>query len=361
MTKKIFNTEQEKERAMLFVVCFSNKTDVEYQMEELDSLAQTANVNVIIKKSQNIKQISPATLIGSGKVLEIKQLVQENSIDVVIFDCELSGTQNSNLAEIIGVKVIDRIALILDIFASRATTNEGKLQVALAQAKYLLPRLNQNYISNGKFGAGGVGSRGPGETKLETDKRAVEKNIAYLQNQIKKIEIQRNTKNENRKNLQKSNVAIVGYTNSGKSTLLNLITKANIYADDKLFATLETTSRSVWLGDDKKIILTDTVGFISNLPHNLIYAFRSTLDEAKQADLILHVIDASNKNRDEQIGVVNDVLRDLKVNVPIISVYNKCDKIHIVPKEDDMTICVSALKNLNIDKLKEKIVKVLNI
>ena len=344
-----------QERAFLFEVIFNKNEDLDAQFSELKGLAQTAGVEIVGQDYQLIRQITPATLIGSGKVEELKGELEETGANLLIVDYELSGSQTKNLSNYLGVKVIDRITLILDIFAQRATSNEGKLQVELAQAKCFLPRLSAISGSSGRFSSGGVGTRGPGETRLETDRRHLEENILKLERELKQIEKNRDTKNKQRQFSNKTKVAIVGYTNAGKSTLLNLISKANIYADDKLFATLETTSRNVWLGPGKEIILTDTVGFISKLPHSLVHAFKSTLDEAKYADIILNVVDASNKDRDLHIQVVNDVLKELQTDAKIITVYNKCDKIHLVPDENEMTICISAKQNRGIDKLKNLI------
>lgn len=344
-----------QERAFLFEVIFNKNEDLDAQFSELKGLAQTAGVEIVGQDYQLVRQITPATLIGSGKVEELKGELEETGANLLIVDYELSGSQTKNLSNYLGVKVIDRITLILDIFAQRATSNEGKLQVELAQAKYFLPRLSAISGSSGRFSSGGVGTRGPGETRLETDRRHLEENILKLERELKQIEKNRDTKNKQRQYSNKTKVAIVGYTNAGKSTLLNLISKANIYADDKLFATLETTSRNVWLGPGKEIILTDTVGFISKLPHSLVHAFKSTLDEAKYADIILNVVDASNKDRDLHIKVVNDVLKELQTDAKIITVYNKCDKIHLVPDENEMTICISAKQNQGIDKLKNLI------
>ena len=352
-----FNTQKEQEKAILVGVIYSNKEDVNYQLKELSGLAETAGVVVLKSTYQHIREITPATLIGEGKVQEIKDLIQENNASLVIFDTELSGSQTKNLTDELGVKVIDRITLILDIFASRAVSNEGKLQVQLAQLKYNMPRLASLQGTSGRFGSGGVGMRGPGETKLELDRRAAQENIYKLQKEIEKIKQNRQLQKKNR-NSNAFKVAIVGYTNAGKSTLLNLISKAGIYADDKLFATLDTTSRNVYLDYGKQIVLTDTVGFISKLPHDLVDAFGATLEEARDADLILHVIDSSNKDKDKQIEVVYEVLKEQHVTAPIIDVYNKCDLVQDEQNFDGVVI--SAKKNIGIDKLKAKILEYYN-
>ena len=320
-----YSTGKVKEYAYLIGVTFRNNVSYEEDLKELTRLAETAGLEVVGKNGQYVREITPATLLGSGKLEEIREEVQKLNANVVVVDYELSGSQASNISEILGVKVIDRMALILDIFAQRATSNEGMLQVELAQLKYTLPRLNQIQGTSGRFGSAGVGMRGPGETKLEMDRRAIRLKIQKLEKEIERIKSQRDLKRQKRSTSGKKKVAIVGYTNSGKSTLLNAISKAGIYADDKLFATLETTSRNVWLGDDKQIILTDTVGFINKLPHMLVDAFASTLEEALDADLILHVVDISNPNFREQIKVVNDTLKEIGAeNIPEIIAYNKC-------------------------------------
>lgn len=355
MSKITYETNKQAERAFLFGVVLNQNQDLEYELKELENLSETAGMVIVGQDFQNVKQITPATLIGSGKVEELKQKLEEVGASVVVFDHELSGSQMKNLMDELGVKVIDRVTLILDIFSQRATTNEGKLQVLLAQSKYMLPRLSGFSGTSGKFGAGGVGSRGPGETKLELDRRKLENNIVLLERELKELSKQRETKNKQRVSTEKANVAIVGYTNAGKSTLLNLISKANIYADDKLFATLETTSRNVWLELGKEIILTDTVGFISKLPHSLVHAFKSTLEEAKNADIILHIVDASNRHREEQIQVVEKVLTEIGATGEVITVYNKTDKIHILPKPEEDIISISAKQNKGIEELKERI------
>lgn len=324
--EKTHQTKQEVEKSFLMGVIFDNKDDVIYSLNELSRLAESAGLVVVGKDYQLVRAITPATLIGSGKVLELKEQIDESGADVVVFDCELSGSQIKNLTDILEVKVLDRVGLILDIFALRATSLESKLQVELAQLKYSLPRLSSLIGTSGRFGAGGVGMRGPGETKIELDRRVIENKIIKLKKELAKVKEQRILKRKQRRVGNKKNIAIVGYTNAGKSTLLNVISKAGVYADDKLFATLDTTSRSIWLSSELQIILTDTVGFISKLPHTLIDAFASTLEEVLEADLILHLVDATNKNYEKQIEVVNNTLKEIGAeNIPQIIVYNKSD------------------------------------
>ena len=350
-----YQTKKEIEKAYLVGVAFSNKDDVEYSLKELKNLCETAKLEVVGQTFQIVRTVTPATLIGSGKLEEIKLEIENLGVNVVVFDYQLSGSQVRNLSDYLNVKVIDRITLILDIFASRAISNEGKLQVELAQLKYNLPRLSGISGTSGRFGGSGVGMRGPGETKLELDKRIAQNNILKLEREIEKIKQNRQVQHKARNQNQAFKVAIVGYTNAGKSTLLNLITKSSIYADDKLFATLDTTSRNVYLCEGKKIILTDTVGFISKLPHELVDAFSSTLEEAKDADLILHVIDSSNSYFETQVQVVENVLNDIGIVCPIIKVYNKCDK--LTEKNSSDGLYISAKQNIGIEELKKEIVK----
>ncbi|MDR0850548.1 MAG: GTPase HflX [Christensenellaceae bacterium] len=357
---KIQETTKPKEKVVLVGVSFNKTvTDIEAALSELKSLADTACLEVVGLCFQNIKEETPATLIGSGKVEEIAILVEETQANVVILDCELTGSQINNISEAVGAKVIDRSILILDIFAGRATTNEGRLQVQLAQLKYTLPRIAGISGTSGRYGSVGVGMRGPGETKLELDKRVIKENIYKLERKIAEIKEQRHLRQQNRKVNRAKSVAIVGYTNAGKSTLMNLITKAGIYADDKLFATLETTTRSLWLDNGKEVLLTDTVGFIDKLPHAFIEAFAATLEEAASADLLIVVVDITNPEYKHQMEVVNKVLKDLGADkIPQIIAYNKSDKMgDIKPPKDG--IVISAKKNMGIEELKQKIGKIL--
>lgn len=359
MKKKSENIEI-KEKAIIVGVNFNeSKFDFDKELEELTSLCHTANLEVVASTTQNIKEINPATLLGSGKVEEIATLVSALSADVVVVDTELSGSQMSNISSACSVKVIDRSMLILDIFASRAKSSEGRLQVKLAQLKYSLPRLSSVSGSIGRFG-GGVGMRGPGETKLELDKRTIKNDILKLERELIKVKNQRMLqKSERAKNMVKQ-VALVGYTNAGKSTLMNTITKAGIYADDLLFATLDTTSRMLYLGPDKKIMLTDTVGFIDRLPHAFIQAFNATLEETCGADLLIHVVDLSDKNYLDKIAVVQDVLHEIGADkIPQIMVYNKFDKMGRLFEVPENAILVSAKNNVNIDMLKDRICEIL--
>ena len=359
--KKLEETKKEREKAFLVGVIKSNKQDVEAELAELARLVETAGADVVGETYQLIREVTPATLIGSGKVEEIKEIITELGANLVVVDANLSGSQQNNLSNIFECKVIDRMGLILDIFATRATSQEGKMQVELAQLKYSLPRLSALSGTSARFGSGGVGTRGPGETKLELGRRRVSERIIMFEKEIEKLKSQRELKRQNRYNSNKKQVAIVGYTNAGKSTLLNLISKAGIYADDKLFATLDTTSRNVFLTPEVQIILTDTVGFISKLPHELVDAFASTLEEAQNADLLLHVVDVSNKDHKLQIETVNDTLKKIGASdIPQIVVYNKCDNLKTPMEIKENEVLISAKKNTGIDKLKSLIVEKLS-
>lgn len=324
----------EIENAIVIVVCTKKEDNADRKKEEINRLAFSSGVNVVKNFYQIVKDFNKATVIGKGKVEEIKKYIEESEeiIDVVIVDYALSGSQMKNLADVFGVKVLDRVGLIIDIFAKGAKSREAKLQVKLAQDKYVLPRLSQMQGTSGRFGSAGVGMRGPGETKLELNRRVLEKEIESLNSQIEKIKEQRQSTRKERLKSSLPKIALVGYTNSGKSSLLNLLVKENIYADDKFFATLDTTSRRLFLEQGRFAILTDTVGFISDLPHQLVDAFSSTLEEATDADLLLHVVDVSlNKDFDGKkeyqlnMQVTNDLLDKLGATKNRIVVLNKCD------------------------------------
>ncbi|MGN0960932.1 MAG: GTPase HflX [Christensenellales bacterium] len=347
-----------EQRAILVKVALKTKGDIEGDLDELEGLSKTAKIEVVGRVSQFRVKPDGTYFIGKGKIDEIRDLIQLTEANLVIFDNELTGSKNSNVSNALGVKVIDRSMLILDIFASRARTNEGKLQVELAQLKYSLPRLGALVESSGRYG-GGVGMRGPGETKLELNRRIVEQNIIKKSEELKKLKQHRELNRKNRKENSKPIVSIVGYTNSGKSTLLNNLAKTDVYVKDELFATLDTTTRSVWLAYGKEILCTDTVGFINNLPHEFIEAFASTLEESIYANLIIHVVDISNKDKERHIEVTNKVLNNLGCNSPMLMVYNKCDKISKEELENfklshPKDIFISAKENSGIETLKDK-------
>ncbi len=301
--------------------------EVAISLEELERLADTAGADTVVKLIQNKETPDPRTMIGSGKVAELGYLCQNNEVDIVIFDGDLSPSQIRNLEDALGgPEVIDRSMLILDIFALHAVTGEGKLQVELAQLKYTAPRLYGKGIELSRLG-GGIGTRGPGETKLETDKRHIARRIHALEEQIAEMEKNRKTMRVARDRSGLKKIAIVGYTNAGKSTLLNRLTDAGILAEDKLFATLDPTTRKFELPCGESVLLTDTVGFIKKLPHHLISAFRSTLEEACYADILMIVIDASDSEAESQIKVTEELLTELGASgKDIIYVFNKCDR-----------------------------------
>ncbi len=299
--------------------------DPEHSLEELASLAETAGVEVIGSVMQNLDSPDNKYYVGKGKAQEIRDIALRDGATTAIFDQELTGTQVRNLEETLDLKIIDRTQLILDIFAGRAKTREGILQVELAQLTYLLPRLSGQGKNLSRLG-GGIGTRGPGETKLETDRRHIRRRITELKRQLEAVTAHRNLHRERRRKVGAVQVALVGYTNAGKSSLLRQLTDADVLAENKLFATLDPTSRSLELPSGKTVVLTDTVGFIQNLPHDLVAAFRATLEEAAQADLLLHVVDSSSPMRERQMAVVEDVLRELGAGgKPTLTVFNKID------------------------------------
>ncbi|NSW45369.1 MAG: GTPase HflX [Bacteroidales bacterium] len=332
-------------------------------IDELEFLALTAHLETKQKFFQKIQSPNSKTFIGEGKLLEIRNYIQENQISIAIFDDELSGTQLRNIENILKCKVLDRTNLILDIFAVRAQTAYAKVQVELAQYEYMLPRLTRMWTHLERQ-QGGIGMRGPGEKELETDKRVIKKRISLLKEQLKRIDRQMNTQRQQRKKWVRA--ALVGYTNVGKSTLMNLLSKSDVFAENKLFATLDTTVRKVVI-DNIPFLLSDTVGFIRKLPHHLIESFKSTLDELTEADIILHVIDASHNSYHDHFRVVNQTLFDIGVkNKPIIHIFNKIDllnseqkmllqnesKILINNNENNTIIYISATQKENIDTLK---------
>ena len=329
------NFEARQERAVLVGLnadCFKKEqTATDETLEELEALLETAGGFCTGKVLQNRHTPDSHSFIGEGKALEVKMLAEATESTMVVFDNELSPGNIRALEEIIGVTVLDRSALILDIFAQRAKTKEGRLQVELAQYQYLLPRLSGMGKSLSRQG-GGIGTRGPGETKLESDRRHIRERIARLQSELEQVRQVRSVQRERRMKNSVPVVAIVGYTNAGKSTLLNQLTGAGIPANNRLFDTLDTTSRQLTVSDNLDVVLTDTVGFIAKLPHHLVDAFRATLEELEYADLLLHVIDSSDENREEHIEVVDRLISQLaKPGTPVLRCYNKAD---LVEKTD---------------------------
>lgn len=333
--------------------------DAETSIAELAELAKTANAEVVGEIIQKKSSYDPATCMGAGRLEELKDQLSALRAELVIFDHELTGIQVRNIENILDVRVIDRTTLILDIFAQRARTKEGKLQVELAQQKYRLPRLTGMGTSLSRLG-GGIGTRGPGETKLETDKRHIRRRIEYLEDSLKELEKHRNFTRSRRKKDGVLCAAIVGYTNVGKSTLMNALTDAGVLAENKLFATLDITSRSIELPDGRSIMLIDTVGLIRRLPHNLVEAFKSTLEEAAVSDIILNVQDLSSPEREEQAEVTEKLLSELGCDgIPVINVMNKADAALNLDTvfEDDKNVIISARHHDGFDRLLQCIMK----
>lgn len=373
----MLNTKKEIEKAVL--VYFSvkdgrNSYEHIEALNELSFLAETAGAEVIKSFYQFSHNYDSRFMIGKGKVTEIAEYVEENNISLVIFENELSYTHLRNLEQEIKCKILDKSTLILDIFANNAKTAQAKLQVELAQLEYSLPRLTRQWTHLSKQ-YGGIGTKGPGETQIETDRRLIKKRISVLKEKLEKIVIQRRTQADERKKFIR--LSLVGYTNVGKSTLLNLLTGADVYVENRLFATLDTSTRILNIktkdGEEvlskfpKKVLISDTVGFIKNLPHNLIESFKSTLAEVVESDLLLHVVDVSSKNFEEQIGVVNDTLEEIGAGgKPVLFVFNKVDALenkeiikHLGRKYPD-SVFVSARKGLNISALIRKVREILS-
>lgn len=318
--------KEEIEKVILVGVSVEDADDTEKSLDELEELAKTAGAVTVGRVIQNREMIHPGTYVGKGKIDEIKELLWETEATGIICDDELSPVQLGNLQDALDTKVMDRTLIILDIFAARASTNEGKIQVELAQLKYRQSRLTGLGKSLSRLG-GGIGTRGPGEKKLEMDRRLIKGRIAQLNRELKEVKRHREVTREQRNRTRIPVVAIVGYTNAGKSTLLNKLTGASVLSEDKLFATLDPTTRGLKLPSKQEVLFTDTVGFIRKLPHHLIEAFKSTLEEAKYAHIILHVVDTSNPQMDEQMYIVYETLRNLGVeDKTIITAFNKQDK-----------------------------------
>jgi len=324
------NVNEEKKERVILAGVHTGRLDyledtTEESMYELEGLAKTAGAEVVGVIVQNKAQLESGTYMGEGKLMELAEMVENMDIDCVIFDDELSPVQLKNISDMLNVKVLDRSMLILDIFPMRAKSGEGKLQVELAQLKYRLPRLRGMGTVMSRTGAG-IGTRGPGETKLETDRRHIHKRISALEGELKEIKKHRELLRSRRKKDNIITAALVGYTNAGKSSLLNMLTDAGVFAEDKLFATLDTTSRAITLEDNRTVLLVDTVGFIRKLPHHLIEAFKSTLEEAVVADVLIHVTDVSNPEYENHMKVVENVLSDIGAKgKPVIILYNKHD------------------------------------
>ena len=346
-----------EERVILAAVSLSDGDDTESSLDELEELVKTAGGTAVGRLIQNRESIHPGTYLGKGKIEELKELIWETEATGIVCDDELSPAQLRNLEDALETKVMDRTMVILDIFARHATTREGKLQVELAQLKYRAVRLVGLRNSLSRLG-GGISTRGPGESKLEIDRRRIHDRISQLKSELAEVQRHRELSRQQRERSHILRAAIVGYTNAGKSTLLNRLTDAGILAEDKLFATLDPTTRNYRLPDGQEILLTDTVGFIRKLPHNLVEAFKSTLEEAKYCDIILHVVDCSNPQMDVQMHVVYDTLRELGVeDKEYITLFNKVDKVEGNPVfrdfQSDYQLKISAKTGQGLSELSE--------
>lgn len=353
----LLETEEKKERVLLLGVSLSKNDDAEESLQELEELVATAGAQSVGCVIQSREAIHPGTYIGKGKIEEVRELLFERDATGVVCDDELSPAQLRGLEEALETKVMDRTLVILDIFAARANTREGKVQVEMAQLKYRLSRLTGLGKSLSRLG-GGIGTRGPGEKKLETDRRLIKERIGQMGRELKEIHQQREVTRSRRQKNHVPVAALVGYTNAGKSTLLNKLTDADVLEEDKLFATLDPTTRLLGLPSGQKILLTDTVGFIRKLPHHLVEAFRSTLEEAKYADILLHVVDASNPQLDKQMHTVYEILHDLGAEgKPVVTLFNKQDKLEEPSRVKDLRadyrLGVSAKQGDGLEAIKE--------
>lgn len=351
------NTAEEKIEQVVLIGIDTGEYDAESSIDELEELVNTAGGHVCARVLQSRTTPDGKTYLGAGRLSEVKKFCNDNEIDLIIADGELTPTQQRNIERETDIRTIDRTMLILDIFALSAKTSEGKLQVMLAQLEYSLPRLTGKGSELSRLG-GGIGTRGPGESKLESDRRHIRRRIHAVKEQLEGVKKRRENIRKRRKKNRIETVAIVGYTNSGKSTLMNTLTEAGVLAENKLFATLDPTSRMLKLPDGREIMLIDTVGFIRRLPHNLVEAFKSTLEEALYADVILNVCDASNPEARQHLEVTMKVLDELGCkDKPVISVFNKCDIIEDIEELSDIRngVKISALKNIGINELLEAI------
>lgn len=367
--KQLISIRQPKERAVLVGVdlpAHDSKAPLDLSLEELARLAETAGAMVLGKHTQQVKHITPATLIGRGKVDEIHRSLKDMHADLVIVDEDLTPAQQRNLETALKIRVIDRSQLILDIFAQRARSNEGKLQVELAQLEYLLPRLTRQWTHLSRLG-GGIGTRGPGETQLEVDRRRIRERIGHLKKRLKTVERTRSLQRKERHEVPFATVALVGYTNAGKSTLMNMLTRAGVFVEDKLFATLDPTTRALRLPNGDKVMIVDTVGFINKIPHSLIEAFKSTLEEVCRADLLLHLVDVANPLYEDQIRVIEEVLQEIGAGeIPTLLVPNKVDLAPGLPLRqlkgrNVLEVCpISALNGTGVIPLLETVGKILD-
>ena len=363
-----FNEDNEvlrEDEYRVIIAGLAMDADIEHSMDELEALVETAGGIAVGRLLQNRPTPDPRSFIGEGKVQELKEFIEANDCNMAVFDNELSPSQMRALQEDLGVKVLDRSGLILDIFAQRAQTREGQLQVELAQYHYLMPRLTGMWThlvrQTASGGGSPIGTRGPGETQLETDRRHIRKKIQKLEEELEAVRKVRATQRRQREKNAVPVVALVGYTNAGKSSILNALTDAGIPANNRLFDTLDTTTRHLKLEDAEEILLSDTVGFIRKLPHHLVEAFKATLEELKYADVLLHVIDISNPDWESQAKIVDDLIEELGAqNTPCIRVFNKCDAYLGVLPHGENVVCISARTGEGLDRLKKAISAILN-